>query len=155
MANFHPATIEAVVIGLDVVNRSDRLMEEFRSLHQRRVVKVIDMVVVSRDPDGTTSANGHTELPGDEAVQWQEFISQALGFKVGSQDFEAGLHWSGRTVVLGAEDVRFVADTLNPGQAAIAVVFEHCWASRLDDLIREDGVNLVEDDVFRPGEIEI
>jgi uncharacterized membrane protein len=151
-ADFNPATIEALVVTLDAVDRSDSMIEELRSLHHKQVVRVIDLVVVNRDLTGRTSAHGRTELTPAEADQWHEFVSDALGFEVGNQNFEAGLHWNGRSVVLGAEDVKFVADMIGPGQSALAIVFEHCWASRLDDLIRQEGVSIVEDDVFRPGQ---
>jgi hypothetical protein len=147
---FEPSTIEAMVIELDAARRSDGLIDELHSLHERGVVRVIDIVVVDRSPSGSVSARGWTELTDEEASSVKSFVSRALGFEVGAQDFGPQLHWEGLSVVLGPQDVMFVADMLPPGRAALAVVFEHRWATRLSTLLHGRGVKLVEDDVFTP-----
>ena len=138
---------------LEGASLSEGLIDELRSLHDRRVVRLIDVIVVKRGVGGEVNAYGRTELSAEEAAGLQHTVSDALGFRVGSQDFGAGLHWHGLSVMLGSEDVRFIADSLPRGRAALAVVFEHRWATRLGQLMHESGVKLVEDDVFSPEQI--
>jgi hypothetical protein len=47
-------------------------------------------------------------------------------------------------------DVRLIARDLYPGRAALAIVFEHRWATRLGRLLHRRGVRLLEDDVLTP-----
>jgi len=142
-------------MGLDQASRSDSVIGELHSLHEKNVLRLIDIIVVVRNVDGTTTAEGRTELTSSEALQIQQFVSDALGFQVGRQDFGASMNWKGLSVVLGPEDVKFIADMVEPGRAALAVVFEHRWAIRLDDLIHGSGVKVMEDEVLwlqdRPG----
>lgn len=149
-AEFRPGAIEAMVMQLDGAGRSDEVIEELHSLHERDVVRVIDILVVGRDVEGTAWARGSTELSNDEASYIRQVLSDTLGFQVGGHAVEGNVRWEGVSIVLGAEDVKFVVDILPPGHAALAVVFEHRWASRLDQLIHGTGVKLIEDDVLRP-----
>jgi hypothetical protein len=153
MPQLPPATIEALLVELDGASLSESLIDELRSLHERQVVRLIDVIVVKRDTGGQVKAYGRTELSTEEAARLQRAVSDALGFRVGSQEFGSGLHWHGLSVMLGAEDVRFIADSLPPGRAALAVVFEHTWATRLGRLMHGHGVKLIEDDVFSPEQL--
>ncbi len=146
------ATIEALVIELDRPGPPSDLVEEFHSLHSREVLRVIDVVVVRRDAHGAVEARGQTELSTEEADEVKHAATDALGFEVGGHQF-GGVHWEGTSVLLGDEDVRFIAGMLKPGQAAMAVVFEHRWAQRLDGLLHERGVRIVEDDVYTPQDV--
>ena len=143
------ATIEALVIELDGPGPPNDLVDEFHALHSREVLRVIDVVVVNRDAQGKIEARGQTELSEEEAAEVQHSATDALGFGVGGHEF-GGVHWEGTSVLLGDEDVRFIAGMLKPGQGAMAVVFEHRWAQRLGDLLHERGIRLVEDDVYTP-----
>jgi hypothetical protein len=142
------ATIEALLIEADRRNLVDGVVREFRSLHHRNVVRLIDVIVVARGADGTIESQGSTELASDEVRELQSTLTRTLGFRVGNQDFGPNMHWQGESVLLGVEDVNFMADQLRPGQAALAVVFEHRWSTRLDTMIHRKGVTIVEDDMI-------
>ena len=146
------ATIEALVIELDEPSAPNDLVDELHSLHSREVLRVIDVVVVNRDSHGKIEARGETALSPEEATEVQDSARDALGFGVGGHEF-GGVHWEGTSVLLGDEDVRFIAGMLKPGQAAMAVVFEHRWAQRLGGLLHERGIRLVEDDVYTPPDV--
>ena len=146
------ATIEALVIELDRPGPPDELVDEFHSLHSREVLRVIDVVIVNRGPHGEIEARGRTELSAEEAAAVQHSASEVLGFGAERPEF-GDVHWDGTSVLLGAEDVRFIAGMLKPGGSAIAVVFEHRWAQRLGELLHERGTRLVEDEVYTPPDL--
>lgn len=147
------ATIEALLIEADRGNLFDGVVREFRSLHHRNVVRLIDVIVVARGADGTIESHGSTELASDEVRELQSTLTRTLGFQVGNQDFGPNMHWQGESVLLGVEDVNFMADQLQPGQAALAVVFEHRWSTRLDMMIHRKGVTIVEDDMITTAQL--
>ena len=144
------ATIEMLLIGLDDPARSDSLIDELSALHRREIVRVIDFVVVAKEPDGAVHASGRTELSDAEAKEIRRFVGDALGFQTDDRDFGRDLRWEGGSVLLGAIDVRLIARDLYPGRAALAIVFEHRWATRLGRLLHRSGVRLLEDDVLTP-----
>lgn len=150
MLESQPATIEALLIEVDAPTQSDRIVEELRALHARQVLTVIDVIMVNRLPDGAVEARGLTELSTDEAERVQTVAQEALGVEVGNRDFSAGVHWEGRSVLLGAQDVRFIAGLLKPGRAALALVFEHRWAARFGKLLHANGIKVIEDDLLTP-----
>jgi hypothetical protein len=145
------ATIEVLLLGLDGPERSRSLVEELKSLRGRGLLKVIDLVVVRKGADGSIASSGHSELSETEASEMREFITDALGFHAGSGASSAHLRRRGLAVLIGAKDVRMIADMLRPRQAALVIVVEHLWASRLGRLMRGKGITLLEDYMLSPG----
>jgi hypothetical protein len=139
-----------LLVALDDPGGSDGLIEELSALHRREIVRVIDLVLVAREPDGAIRARGRTELSDVEAEEIRRFVGDALGFETGDRDFGPALGWEGGSVLLGAVDVRLIARDLYPGRAALAIVFEHRWATHLGQLLHGRGVRLLEDDVLTP-----
>ena len=144
------ATIEMLLVGLDDPEGSESLIDELSALHRREIVRVIDFVKVSKAPDGAVRASGRTELSEAEAEEIRRFVGDALGFQTDDRNFGWDLRWEGGSVLLGAIDVRLIARDLYPGRAALAIVFEHRWATRLGHLLHRRGVRLLEDDVLTP-----
>ena len=148
------ATIEALLIEAERGALFDGVVKELRTLHQRNVVRLIDVIVVARRADGTIESHGSTELATEEVRELQKSLTRTLGFRVGNQDFDPNVHWQGSSVLLGVEDVNFMAGQLQPGQAALAVVFEHRWSTRLDTMIHRKGVTIVEDDMISTAQLD-
>jgi hypothetical protein len=144
------AGIEVFVIGLDSARHARGLMDELSALHQRGVIRVVDALVVNREADDTISASARTQLSPDEAEQFRRLMRDAIGFQPDNGGFGAGLDWQGGSVLLGPTDARLIGQSLSPGQAALAVVFEHRWAYRLTRLVHEGGVTLLEDELLAP-----
>jgi hypothetical protein len=46
------ATIEMLLVALDDPAGSESLIDELTALHRREIVRVIDFVLVAREPDG-------------------------------------------------------------------------------------------------------
>ena len=149
------ATIEALLIEAERDSLFDAVVKELRSLHHRNVVRLIEVIVVARAADGTIHSHGSTELGTEEVHELQTSLTRTLGFRVGSQDFGPNVNWQGASVLLGDEDVKFMADQLQPGQAALAVVFEHRWSTRLETMIHRKGVKIVEDDMITTPQLDL
>jgi hypothetical protein len=144
------STIEVLLIGLENPDLSNGLIGELRSLQERNVIRVVDALVIDREADQTINARSRTELSPHEAEQFRRFMGDSIGLQPDEGASGPDLHWQGQPVLLGPTDVRFIAATLEPGQAAMAVVFEHRWARELGRLVHGRGVRLIEDDVLTP-----
>jgi uncharacterized membrane protein len=95
-------------------------------------IRLIDLLFVRRDPDGTT-----TFLEASEA-----FPDGPLSGIAG----DAGL--------LSDEDVDDVAAALEPGSSAGMLLFEHVWAAPFTDAVRRAGGELVYDERIPAAVVE-
>lgn len=90
----------------------------------RGVIRILDLTVVARDPDGTV-----VELPMAE-------LAAVEGFDLGAFD-GAG---SG---LIDRDDVEEVARILEPGRVAVVAVYENTWAAPLVGALRRQGAQVV------------
>ena len=106
-----PMTGDAVPLLLDLVDR--------------RIIRVLDVLFVVRDVDGTTS--GFTASDLDEAT---------VGDLKALEGASSGL--------LGDVDVATVAEAIEPGGAAVMIVYENRWAAPFAAAVRRNGGVLIE-----------
>jgi uncharacterized membrane protein len=86
------------------------------------LIRIVDLVFVSRDEDGTVAAFELSELDDDEAVT-------AFG----------GLYDEDDTDLLSDEDLEIAAEGLAPGDSAAVLVWEDVWAARFAAAVRDAG----------------
>ena len=100
-------------------NRFDgSIAPELTSLVEQGLVRILDLVFIKKDEDGTVTAFEYDEL--DEFVAFAEI------------DGEAGS-------LLHADDVDEAAALLEPGSSAAFLLWEDCWAAPLADAVRRSG----------------
>jgi hypothetical protein len=100
------------------------IMSELVDLVQRGIVRVLDLVVIKKDLDGSY-----------EAFEFDDADAGPLGE---IRELEAEL-----ADLLSADDVTAVADTLEPGSAAGLLVYENLWAAGFASAVRRAGGQLV------------
>jgi hypothetical protein len=101
-----PMTGEAVPLLIDLVERG--------------IVRVLDVMFVIKEDDGTFSGFDATNL-GDRGV----------GDFVAFEGASSGL--------LGDEDISTAADAIEPGTAAVMIVYENRWAGPFVAAVRRNG----------------
>ena len=103
---------------------SGEMATELRALIESGTVRVLDLVVLTKDADGSVEA---TELrDADESEVGQ---LRAL---------EADL-----AVLLAEDDIVEISKTLAPGSAAAVLVWENVWAAPFGSAVRRSGGQLV------------
>lgn len=100
------------------------IMSELVDLVQRGIVRVLDLVVIKKDLDGSY-----------EAFEFDDADAGPLGE---IRELEAEL-----ADLLSADDVTAVAETLEPGSAAGLLVYENLWAAGFASAVRRAGGQLV------------
>jgi hypothetical protein len=78
-------------------------------------VRIIDLLFVARDADGTVSS---AEVSGDEA--WAALDGEVLG-------------------LVNDEDLQAIGEALTPGGSAALIVYEHVWARPLVAALADSG----------------
>jgi hypothetical protein len=105
-----PMTGDAVPIFVDLVERG--------------IIRVLDVLIVRQNEDGTVSGFEATDLDGDSIGDLKVFEGASTG-------------------VLGEDDVAAVGETIEPGSAAVMIVYENRWAAPFAAAVRRNGGVLV------------
>jgi hypothetical protein len=93
-------------------------------LVDRGIIRVLDALFVRQNKDGTFSGFEATDLDSDSLGDFKVFEGASSG-------------------LLGEDDVAAVGETLEPGSAAVMIVYENRWAAPFAAAVRRNGGVLV------------
>jgi hypothetical protein len=118
--------VDYLVVGFpaDKADFSGAMADELKKLMDSGTIRVLDLVVVTKDADGTVEA---AELRDRDESEVGELRS-----------LEADL-----SLLLASEDVERVGADLEPGSTAAVLVWENTWAGPLASSIRHSGGELI------------
>ena len=105
-----PMTGEAVPMLVDLVDRG--------------IIRVLDVLFVRQNEDGTLSGFEASELDGDQIGDFKVFEGASSG-------------------LLGEDDVATAGEALEPGSAAVMIVYENRWAAPFANAVRRNGGVLI------------
>jgi len=119
--------VDYMVVGFpaEKANFSGAMAAELRKLMDSGTVRVLDLVIVTKDSDGTV-----------EVAELREQDDSAVG-ELRSLEAEVSL-------LLAADDVERVGADLEPGSTAAVLVWENAWAGPLASAIRRSGGELID-----------
>jgi hypothetical protein len=101
-----PMTGEAVPIVMDLIERG--------------IIRVLDVLFVMQNEDGTFSGFEAKDLEADRIGDLKVFEGATSG-------------------LLGEEDVSTASEALEPGSAAVMIVYENRWAAPFAAAVRRNG----------------
>ncbi|MEU6923191.1 DUF6325 family protein [Streptomyces sp. NPDC046631] len=93
-------------------------------LVDRGIIRILDLVFVRKDEDGTVAGVELSELTGDGHDELAVFEGVSSG-------------------LLGRDDIDEVSAVLEPGSAAGIVIYENAWAGPFAAALRRSGGRLV------------
>ena len=93
-------------------------------LVERGVIRILDLMFLSKDADGNTTALEIADIDGDGAPDFMVFEGASSG-------------------LLSEEDKDEAGNTMEPDTAALLIVFENRWAAPFAKAMREAGGQLV------------
>jgi hypothetical protein len=103
---------------------SGAMAEKLKELVEAGIVRVLDLLIITKDDDGVVDAFELHEFDNEDAGALRE-----LG--------------GGFTELLSEEDVGHIAAALEPGTVAAALVWENSWAAPFGASVRHSGGQLV------------
>lgn len=115
--------VEYLVFAFPDGNVSDEIAAELADLVDRKVIRILDAVVVAKDASGDVAAAEFDEL------------ADGNGFM--EIDAEIG-------GLIGPDDISFVGAELDPGVTAALLLVEDLWAAPLADALDRSGGLLLE-----------
>jgi Family of unknown function (DUF6325) len=136
-AQFRPGNRTMTEVSLDELGPVDYLVVEFpagassctgemaaelRALAGSGAIRVIDVLILTKDADGTVEATELSDIPGLEELC----------------AIEAGL-----AELLAAEDMDHLAAAMQPGSTAGLLIWENLWAAPFASAVRRSGGQLI------------
>jgi hypothetical protein len=119
-----PVDYLVVEFPADKADFSGEMAAELRSLVDGEVVRVLDLVIVRRDADGSV-----------EVAELADVDTQNVGELLALEGDLA--------MLLAEEDIEEIGTVLEPGSIAAVLVYENRWAGPLASSIRRSGGQLV------------
>lgn len=99
-------------------------LPELVSLVDRGIIRIIDLLFVTRELDGSIEAAQIADLDGDGSLDLAVFEGASSG-------------------ILGDDDIAEAGGVLEPGSSAALLVYENVWAAPLATALRRGGAQLV------------
>jgi hypothetical protein len=108
--------VQVLVVGFEAPSFSGEVLAELTRLREQGVVRLVDVLLVERDEDGTFET---LEPPPGSDPDLGQMAAEVLGGGEGSEGDEGlGGTWS-------------LADAVPPGGTAAIALIEHLWAEPL------------------------
>lgn len=113
--------VEFLTVAFPGNNFDGRIVPELQKLVASGTVRIIDLVFISKDADGSITTYEFEDLEGDAAA-------------FGSLDGEAG-------DLFTEEDIELAAEDLDPNSSAVFLLWEDLWAAPFAEALRAaDGI---------------
>ena len=119
-----PVDYLVVEFPAETANFSGEIASELAALVERDTVRVLDLIILRKDSDGSL-----------EAFELHEFDDSLVGQL---REFESDI-----ALLLAEEDVESIGEALDPGSIAGVLVWENTWAAPFGAAVRRAGGQLV------------
>jgi uncharacterized membrane protein len=143
--------VQLLVVGFHEGKFSGEILEELRRLREADIVRLVDLLFVTKDEEGNVSAIEHSDLSQEEAMAFGAIAGALLGLgAAGQEGAEAGALAGAEAMEDGAAfseaDAWYLADAIPPGDSAGIALIEHRWAIPLRDaILRAGGIPLADE----------
>jgi hypothetical protein len=125
--------VQVLVVGIDEPTFSGEVLAEFTRLREAGLVRLLDVLLVSRSEDGTLET---LDTPDRAAADLGRLAAEVLGQPEDATEAEAEIDpaamWS-------------LADAVPVGGTAAVALIEHVWAAPLSAAIQRAGGTLLEE----------
>ena len=119
-----PVDYLVVAFPADNANFSGEMASELRRLIDSNAIRVLDLVMIMKDEDGSIEATELRDADDSEVGELRALESDLA-------------------ILLAEEDVEEIGASLEPGSAAAVLVWENTWAAPFGSAIRRSGGQLV------------
>ena len=136
--------VQLLVLSFDEPHLTGEAIDELNRLRQDDVIRVIDLLAVSKTVDGTIEALAWSDLSRTEAEDLGATIGALIGLGLAGEEgvdagAEAGRQAGSDGHLIDDDELWSVADAIAPGSVAVVALLEHRWATPLRDAISRAG----------------
>ena len=112
--------LEYLVVGFEGNRFTGQILRELRAAHDKGIIRVVDLLLLTKDESGNLAAMELSDLSGEEAEQLGPIAGDLLQ-------------------VLEPDDVEATAEHIPTNSSAALLLIEHVWAVRLKEAILDAG----------------
>jgi hypothetical protein len=116
--------VDWIVVEFPGSRFNGEIAPALRDLVDRDLIRVLDLLVLKKDTDGTLEAFEASDLDTTEIGELRSYESQLA-------------------MLLSEDDVTAVAAAIEPGSSAAVLVWENTWAAPFASAVRHSGGQLV------------
>jgi uncharacterized membrane protein len=136
--------VQILVLSFDEPHLTGEAIDELNRLRENDVIRVIDMLAVSKTSDGSIEALRWSDLSIPEAEDLGATIGALLGLGFdGDAGMDAGAvaGWEAGSDghLIGDDELWNLADSIAEGSIAVIALLEHHWATPLREAIARAG----------------
>ena len=140
--------VQVVVVGFDQPTFSGEVLAEFTRLREAGIVRLVDLLLVSRAEDGAFET---LAAPSGADAELGGLAAALLGRPEDEDNVEPA--------VPDADDVDVMAwslaDAVPAGSMAAVALIEHTWAGPLRAAIQRAGGSPLEETWLSPGDLDV
>jgi hypothetical protein len=119
--------IEYAILEFPGTNIGSEMLPPLRDLVQKKIIRIIDLIVVIKDADGNVRSAELGEMSPDQASVFEGLEPEVLD-------------------LFNAEDIELAAEGMAPNTAAAMLVWENVWASDFMNALRSVGGRVATND---------
>ena len=145
----NPGPIQMLTLAFPGNMYRGEILPELDRLKGEGIVRVIDMMIVRKDPQGHVMVATASDLEFEEATALGSYLGGLAGLEEGgAEGFERGMIAGAAEMADGhifdEDDVFRVTQALKPDTTAVVMLIEHTWAKTLLDAVeRASGFELI------------
>jgi uncharacterized membrane protein len=117
--------IEVIVVGFPENQFTGEIAPALADLVESGVVRIVDLVFITKDDDGEVAALELNELDEQVSAQYVTLTAEL-------------------DALIGEEDIEDFGEQLEPGSSIALLVVEHVWAKGFADAVANSGGVLLE-----------
>jgi uncharacterized membrane protein len=158
MEEFGP--VQVLVVGFQDGKFTGEILDELRRLREHDVVRLVDLLFVTKDEDGNVTSAEHSDLTEEESAELGAIAGALVGWGAeGEEGLEKGAEAGAVAGAVASEEgmlgqeVWYVADAIPDGGSAAIALIEHRWAIPLRDAILRAGGLPVADEWVHPRDL--
>jgi uncharacterized membrane protein len=150
--------VQMLVLGFDRTKFDGKVMPELERLKEAGIVRLIDLLFVSKNEDGEIEVVQQSDLSADEASEFGALVGALVGLGTGDEDVAYKAATAGAAEgedghFLGDSEVWYLADAIPEGTSAAVALIEHLWAIPLRDKIVDAGGVALADEWIHPADL--
>jgi uncharacterized membrane protein len=150
--------VQMLVLGFDRTKFDGQVMPELARLKEAGIVRLIDLLFVSKDENGELTVVQQSDLSADEASEFGALVGALVGLGTGDEDValaaaEAGAAEGEDGHFIGDNEAWYLGDAIPEGTSAAVALIEHVWAIPLRDKILDAGGMALADEWIHPADL--
>jgi uncharacterized membrane protein len=150
--------VQMLVVGFEENEFKGEILPELRRLKEHEIIRLIDLLVVTKDEKGNLAVVQQSDLSRDEAMRFGAIAGALIGFGAGGEEEAEVAAVRGAAAledghVFDDHEVWYLADAIPSGSSAAIALIEHRWAIPLRDAIRNAGGVALADEWIHPADL--